>query len=223
MIGSKTFQTLLGLGVRQIKTIQEMPVDMLESVLGKNGRTIWKRAHGIDDTPIIPFHERKSISAERTFHRDTIDMVQLNASLTAMVESLAYLLRRGDKLTSSISVKIRYSDFNTYTKQTQIPYTSADHILIPKIEELFRKLYNRRLLIRLIGVKFSGLVGGHYQINLFDDSQEMLDLYNSIDRIRSRFGEESIMRASTIGGVNVSRMENPFNGAPPMLHAHRQQ
>ena len=223
MIGSKTFQTLLGLGVRQIKTIQEMPVDMLESVLGKNGRTIWKRAHGIDDTPIIPFHERKSISAERTFHRDTIDMVQLNASLTAMVESLAYQLRRGDKLTSSISVKIRYSDFNTYTKQTQIPYTSADHILIPKIEELFRKLYNRRLLIRLIGVKFSGLVGGHYQINLFDDSQEMLDLYNSIDRIRSRFGEESIMRASTIGGVNVSRMENPFNGAPPMLHAHRQQ
>ena len=176
MIGSKTFQTLLGLGVREIKTIQEMPVEMMESVLGKNGRTIWKRAHGIDDTPIIPFHERKSISAERTFHRDTINMVQLNATLTAMAENLAYQLRRGDKLTSCISVKIRYSDFNTYTKQAKIPYTSADHILIPKLEELFRQLYNRRLLIRLIGIKFSDLVGGHYQINLFDDSQEMLSL-----------------------------------------------
>ncbi len=222
MIGSKTFQTLLGLGVRDIKTIQEMPVEMMESVLGKNGRTIWKRAHGIDETPIIPFHERKSISAERTFHRDTINMVQLQATLTAMTENLAYQLRRGNKLASAISVKIRYSDFNTYTKQAKIPYTSADHILIPKIAELFRQLYNRRLLIRLVGVKFSGLVGGHYQINLFDDSQEMLDLYNSIDYIRDRFGEHSVMRASTIGGTSVGRMENPFNGEPPMLHAHRQ-
>lgn len=223
MIGSKTFQTLLGLGVREIKTIQQMPVEMMESVLGKNGRTIWKRAHGIDDTPVIPFYERKSISAERTFHRDTINMVQLQATLTAMTENLAYQLRRGNKLTSAISVKIRYSDFNTYTKQAKIPYTSADHILIPKIRELFRQLYNRRLLIRLVGVKFSGLVGGHYQINLFDDSQEMLDLYNSIDYIRDRFGEHSIMRASTIGGTSVGRMESPFNGEPPMLYAHRQQ
>ena len=222
MIGSKTFQTLLGLGVREIKTIQEMPVEMMESVLGKNGRTIWKRAHGIDEVPIIPFHERKSISAERTFHKDTIDMVQLNATLTAMTESLAYQLRRGDKLTSNISVKIRYSDFNTYTKQASIPYTSADHILIPKIWELFRQLYNRRLLIRLVGVKFTGLVGGHYQINLFDDSQEMLDLYNSIDRIRNRFGEDSVMRASTIGGTSIGGRANSFDGAPPMLYAHRQ-
>ncbi|NJY62090.1 DNA polymerase IV [Salinimicrobium sp. CDJ15-81-2] len=222
MIGSKTFQTLLGLGVREIKTIQEMPVEMMESVLGKNGRTIWKRAHGIDDVPIIPFHERKSISAERTFHKDTIDMVQLSATLTAMTENLAYQLRRGDKLTSNISVKIRYSDFNTYTKQASIPYTSADHILIPKIAELFRQLYNRRLLIRLVGVKFTGLVGGHYQINLFDDSEEMLRLYNSIDRIRNRFGENVVMRASTMGGTLVGRMSNPFDGEPPMLHAHRQ-
>ena len=223
MIGSKTFQTLLGLGVRDIKTIQEMPVEMMESVLGKNGRTIWKRAQGIDDTPIIPFHERKSISAERTFHKDTINMVQLNATLTAMTENLAYQLRRGNKLTSNISVKIRYSDFNTYTKQASIPYTSADHILIPKIEELFRQLYNRRLLIRLIGIRFGGLVGGHYQINLFDDSEQMLNLYNSIDKIRNRFGENIVMRASTMGGTLVGRMQNPFNGEPPMLHAHRQQ
>jgi len=196
---------------------------MMESVLGKNGRTIWKRAHGIDDSPIIPFHERKSISAERTFHRDTINLVQLHATLTAMAENLAYQLRRGNKLTSVISVKIRYSDFNTYTKQAKIPYTSADHILIPKLEELFRQLYNRRLLIRLIGIKFSGLVGGHYQINLFDDTQERLDLYHSLDYIRTRYGDDNIvMRASTMGGTLVGRMDNPFNGAPPILHAHRQ-
>ncbi len=223
MIGSKTHQKLLGLGVHKIQTLQEMPVELLESVLGKNGRTIWKRANGIDDTPIMPFHERKSISAERTFHRDTTDMMKLRATLTAMTENLAYQLRGGNKLTSCISVKIRYSDFNTYSKQAKIPYTSADHILIPKIQELFSQLYNRRLLIRLIGVKFSDLAGGNYQINLFDDSQEMLSLYNSLDGIRKRFGEHSVMRASTIGGTQVGRMNNPFDGAPPMLYAHRQQ
>ena len=223
LIGGKTFQKLLDLGVRDIRMIQEMPVEMLESVLGKNGRTIWKRANGIDESPIVPFHERKSISAERTFHKDTINMVQLHATLVAMSENLAFQLRRGNKLTSNVSVKIRYSDFQTYTKQAKISYTSADHIIIPKIIELFRQLYNRRLLIRLIGVKFTGLVGGHYQIDLFDDSEEMLSLYNSLDKIRERFGDHSVIKAATLGGTSVGRMENPFNGEPPMLYAHRQQ
>ncbi len=223
MIGNKTFQTLLNLGVRKVKTIQEMPVEMLESVLGKNGRVIWKRANGIDDPPIIPFHERKSISTERTFNRDTIDMVRLHATLVAMAESLAYQLRNGNKLASIVTVKIRYSDFQTQSKQAKIAYTSADHILIPKVEELFKKLYTRRLLIRLIGVRFSGLVGGHYQINLFDDSEEMLSLYNSLDKIRRRFGEHSVRRAVSMETKTIGRMNNPFNGEPPIVLAHRKQ
>lgn len=223
MVGNKTFQKLLNLGVREIKTIQEMPVEMLESVLGQAGRTIWKRANGLDDTPIIPYHERKSISTERTFGRDTIDMVRLHATLVAMAESLAYQLRRGNKLTSVVSVKIRYSDYQTHSKQVKISYTSADHILIPKVEMLFKQLYSRRLLIRLIGVKFSGLVGGNYQINLFDDSEEMLSLYNSIDKIKERFGEHSVMRAVTMGTKTIGRMGNPFNGEPPIVLAHRKQ
>ena len=223
MVGNKTFQKLLNLGVREIKTIQEMPVEMLESVLGKAGRTIWKRANGLDDTPIIPYHERKSISTERTFGRDTIDMVRLHATLVAMAESLAYQLRRGNKLTSVVSMKIRYSDYQTHSKQVKISYTSADHILIPKVEMLFKQLYSRRLLIRLIGVKFSGLVGGNYQINLFDDSEEMLNLYNSIDKIKERFGEHSVMRAVTLGTKTIGRMGNPFNGEPPIVLAHRKQ
>ncbi|MGM0934704.1 MAG: DNA polymerase IV [Bacteroidota bacterium] len=223
MIGNKTYQTLMNLGIYKIETIQQMPVEMLESVLGKNGRTIWKRAHGIDNPPIIPFHERKSISTERTFGRDTIDMIRLYATLVAMTESLAYQLRKGNKLTSQVSVKIRYSDFQTQSKQVKIPYTSADHILIPKIEQLFKQLYSRRLLIRLIGVKFSGIVGGNYQINLFDDSEEMLNLYNSIDHIRNKFGEHSVMRAVTLGTKTIGRMGNPFDGAPPVVLAHRKQ
>lgn len=223
LIGNKTYQLLMNLGIYKIETIQQMPPEMLESVLGKNGRVIWKRANGIDNSPIIPFHERKSISTERTFNRDTIDVVRLHATLVAMAENLAYQLRRGNKLTSNVSVKIRYSDFQTYTKQAKLPYTSADHILIPKVEELFKQLYNRRMLIRLIGVKFTGLVGGNYQINLFDDSEEMLNLYNSLDHIRERFGEHSVMRAVSLGTKTIGRMKNPFNGEPPVVLAHRKQ
>nr|WP_288934857.1 DNA polymerase IV [uncultured Allomuricauda sp.] len=223
MVGDKTYQTLRNLGIRQVKTVQDMPVDIMQRVLGANGRVIWKRANGIDNTPVIPFHERKSISNERTFDRDTIDITKLKGILIAMTENLAYQLRRGDKLTACIAVKIRYSDFNTYSKQSRIPYTSADHTLIPKILELFNSLYNKRMLVRLIGIRFSHLVSGNYQINLFEDTEETLNLYQAMDHVRNRFGSRSVLRASAMGAKTIGSMHNPFNGEPPVVLAHRKQ
>ncbi len=223
MVGDKTYQTLRNLGLRKIQTIQEMPVDIMQRVLGANGRVIWKRANGVDHSPVIPFSERKSISTERTFDKDTIDVNKLRGILIAMTENLAYQLRRGEKLTACISVKIRYSDFNTYSKQMRIPYTSADHILIPRILDLFRTLYNRRLLVRLVGIRFSHLVSGNYQINLFEDTEEALNLYAAMDSIRERFGDKSVLRASGMGARTIGRMANPFNGQPPIILAHRKQ
>ncbi|MGB5358940.1 DNA polymerase Y family protein [Eudoraea sp.] len=223
MVGDKTYQTLRNLGLRKVKTVQEMPVDLMRRVLGANGAVIWKRANGVDNSPVIPFCDRKSISTERTFDRDTIDVSKLKGILIAMTENLAYQLRRGEKLTACIAVKIRYSDFNTYSKQVRIPYTSADHILIPKILELFRVLYNRRLLVRLIGIRFSHLVPGNYQINLFEDTEEALNLYAAMDNIRERFGDKSVLRASGLGAKTIGRMHNPFNGQPPIVLAHRKQ
>jgi DNA polymerase-4 len=222
-VGDKTYQVLRNLGIDKVKVVQEMPLEMMVSVLGVNGRTIWRRALGIDNPPIIPYYERKSISTERTFGKDTIDMIKLKTTIFAMAENLAFQLRRGDKLTSCIAVKIRYSDFNTYTKQINIPYTSADHVIIPKVMELFDKLYQRRLLIRLVGVRFSSLVSGNYQINLFDDTEEMLRLYDAMDRIRNRFGELSVQKAAAMGAKTIGRFSNPFNGEPPILLAHRNQ
>jgi len=223
MVGDKTYQTLRNLGLRQVRTVQEMPMDVMQRVLGANGRVIWKRANGIDNTPVIPFSERKSISTERTFDKDTIDVIKLRGILIAMTENLAYQLRRGEKLTACIAVKIRYSDFNTYSKQLRIPYTSADHILIPKILDLFKNLYNRRLLVRLIGIRFSHLVSGNYQINLFEDTEEILNLYNAMDTIRKRYGDKSVVRAAAMGAKTIGRMHNPFNGQPPVVLAHRKQ
>lgn len=223
MIGNKTGLTLQRLGIKIVSDLQKLPEELLLQTLGKIGGVIWRRAQGIDNSPVITYNERKSISTERTFDYDTIDMTLLRELLIAMTENLAYQLRRGQKLTSCVSVKIRYADFDTQSRQLKIPYTSADHLLIPRILELFNTLYNRRLRVRLIGVRFSHLAGGNYQINLFDDNESAIQLYQAIDKIRLRFGDRSILRASSLGAKTIGRIENPFNGNAPIVLAHRKQ
>ena len=223
MVGEKTHQLLVNLGIQKIHTLQEMPLDVMSKALGENGASIWKKANAIDPSPVVPFQERKSISTERTFDQDTIDVHKLRGLLIAMTENLAFQLRKGEKLTSCVTVKLRYSDFQTETMQCRIPYTSADHILIPKILELFEKLYSRRVLIRLIGVRFSHLVSGGYQINLFDDNEEQISLYTAMDDMRKKFGDRAVMKAAGIDARSIGRGENPFDGGPPVLLANRRQ
>jgi DNA polymerase-4 len=220
MVGLKTYQTLCNLGVKRIATIQEMPQEMLESVLGQNGSVIWKKAQGIDNSPVIQYNERKSISNERTFDKDTIDIVKLKGILAAMAENLAFQLRRGQKVCACVTVKIRYSDFQTQTLQRRIPYSAADHDIIPIVTELFERIYNRRLLVRLIGVRLSELVNGHHQIRLFDENERLLDLYKAMDKIRDRFGERAVIRAVGLQARTIGHF-NPFTGEPPLLLANR--
>lgn len=211
MVGNKTYHLLRRMGIEKIETVQKMPVELMERVLGKNGIVIWKKAQGIDNTPVMGWSERKSISTERTFEQDTTDVYNLRSILTAMAESLAYQLRKNNKVTSCVSVKVRYSDFQTHTKQKRIPYTSLDHTLIDTVLDLFEKVYDRRVLVRLIGVRFSGLVGGSYQIRLFEDSFKMIKLYQAMDRLRNRYGQDAVKRAQGMGAHHIRQM-NPFNG-----------
>lgn len=213
MIGKKTGQFLVDMGIRTVHTLRRMPMEMLQAAFGKNGTILWKRANGIDETPVIPYSERKSISTEMTFDTDTIDVKMLKSVLTAMVEKITYTLRSERKLTSCIAVKIRYSDFETVTKQTHIPYTSSEKLLIKHALELFDKLYTRRLLIRLVGVRLSNLVHGNYQIHLFEDTEEDIRLFEAIDRMKLKFGARAIIRASTLDtGRRVSMNQNMFRG-----------
>ncbi len=211
MIGEKTHQTLVGLGVRKVKTLQEMPRDMLRQIFGKNGVVMWEKANGIDESPVVPYSEKKSISTERTFDKDTTDVIKLKQIILAMTEHLAFQLREDQQLTACIAIKIRYSDFNTYTQQMRIPYTSADHILIPRVSELFDRLFDKRLLVRLVGVRFSHLVHGNYQINLFEDTGEIINLYQAMDEIRHKHGDKMIVRAKGLG-IDAVRTFNPFKG-----------
>ena len=168
MVGEKTYQTLRVLGIQRIATLQEMPAEMLYQVLGAPGLDLWSKAQGVDDRPVKPYSERKSISTERTFEQDTLDEVKLRGMLLAMAENLAFQLRRGHRLASNVAVRIRYADFQTVSRQRQIPYTASDEVLLEVAGVLFRQLHDRRQSIRLIGVRYSGLVGGGEQFGLFE-------------------------------------------------------
>jgi DNA polymerase-4 len=196
MVGNATFTLLSRIGIRNIQTLAEMPGQVLQEMIGKNGLELWKKANGIDNTPVEPHRERKSLSTEDTFDKDTTDLHFPRAVLCGMVEKLAYQLRQENWLTSTVTVKIRYSNFDTETRQVSLDYTSADHTLTKAVLELFEKLYQRRMSLRLIGVRFSGLVRGTYQINMFEDTVELMSLYQAMDKIKNRFGANAVMRCN---------------------------
>ncbi len=197
-IGEKTGVMLLKMGVETIKVLSEIPIPLMTNLLGKNGAEIHRRANAIDESPVIPFHEQKSIGTENTFQQDTTDLKFLHTELVRMTEKISFQLRSQNKLTGCVSIKIRYTDFDTHLIQKTIAYSNQDHVLIKTVKELFEKLNQRRILIRLIGVRFTNLIPGNYQINLFDDTQEVIGLYKAIDSIKKQYGEKFIMKA---GGI----------------------
>ncbi len=196
MLGAKTYHLLRSMGIEKIETLSRIPPEMIQRVLGKNGIDIWKKANGIDLTPIECYHEQKSMSNERTFEQDTIDIRLLNDCLSRMAEKLAFELRQQQKLTACITVKIRYANYDTHTIQQKVAYTAFDHTIIQTARELFQRLYSRRMLVRLIGLRLSCLVSGVQQLNLFEDTPEQIRLYLAMDRIRNRFGAKVLHRAA---------------------------
>jgi DNA polymerase-4 len=196
MVGETTFQLLSRIGIRTIKTLSEMPVLTLQQMIGKNGTELWKKANGIDETPVIPYSERKSISKEHTFSDDTMDIFAMRSLISGMAEQLSYQLRKEKWLTSTVVIKIRYANFDTETKQQKVAYTAADHTLTKTALGLFDKIYTRRMRLRLVGLRFTGLVHGSHQMNLFEDTEELMNLYQTMDRIKNRFGSEAVGRAA---------------------------
>jgi DNA polymerase-4 len=210
MIGDKTYHLLRSMGIELVSTLQQMPAELLQNVLGENGGSIWRKANGIDNSPVQPYSEQKSMSTEETFDSDTMDVSMLKNILIAMTEKLCFRMRSDSKLTGCVTVKIRYSNFDTHIMQCRIPYTSSDHTILHRMKELFEKLYNRRMLIRLIGVKFSHLVSGNHQIDMFEDSEHIINLYQAMDKMRLLYGENKIHRAAAASFP--LRSFNPFNG-----------
>ncbi len=199
-VGKATYKKLSFMGVRTVHTLRQVPPELLQREFGKPGIGLWKKANAIDESPVVPYHDQKSVSTERTFQTDTIDTQFLRDQLSTMVSNLAFELRQKQRLTACISVKIRYTDFNTFTKQRRIPYTAGDRTLIQHAHELFEQLYQRRQLLRLVGVRLSDLVQGRPQLSLFEDTQEDERLLAAMDRLRKRFGKKAVVRATALQG-----------------------
>jgi DNA polymerase-4 len=191
-IGDKSYHTLRDMGIVYIETLANMPIELLNKVMGENGKIIWEKANGIDTRPVQPYSEQKSIGSERTFETDTTDIKFLHQKLSKMVQDVCFDMRKQNRLCATVTLKLRYSDFQTHTMQARIPYTSYDHVILAKAKELLDKLYDRRLLVRLIGVKVSNLVYGAQQIDLFEDSEEMIKLYQTLDQIKHWYGKKAV-------------------------------
>lgn len=197
-IGGKTYPLLRNMGISRIHTLQQMNVFTMKQVMGANGVTLWNKANGIDDSAVVPFHQQKSMSKEHTFEQDTIDMEMLRRTLLSMVDELTFDLRKDGRLTSCVAVKIRYSNFDTHTTQAKVSFTASERVISQKILHLFDKLYSRRMLIRLIGVKFTNLITGSYQTDLFDDTVQDINLSQAMDAIRKRYGHRAVVRGFAI-------------------------
>lgn len=198
-VGKQTEIQLKNLGLYKIEDIARTPVEVLERYVGKWGESLWKKAHGIGSTEIDTGWEQKSMSHENTFDTDYTDIEFLQSELVRLTEKTAYSLRADEKLTGCITVKIRYSDFETTSRQETVDYTALDDILIAKVKDLFHKSYQKGRPVRLLGVRFSQFIPMTMQMSLFDNNAEKLNLYKAVDDIKNQFGKDVIAKAVTAG------------------------
>ena len=211
MAGKKTVEFLEGMNIKTVADLRAMNKNEINQWLGKNGLALWRKAHAVDDSPVVPYSAAKSISTETTFHEDVFDTKKLESVIIAMCEKLAQRLRGYGQMAGVVAVKIRYSDFKTVSKQASISPTSYEHAMIPVVKELFAKLYDNRQRVRLIGVRLGNLSGGDYQGDMFNDSEEMNQLYSAVDDLKNKYGSAKVIRAA---GMDYHRREeyvNPFS------------
>ncbi len=216
-LGEKTAMRLQLMGITRIGILRAMPPAVLENIFGKNGRLIWDKANGIDNTPIEPFSIRKSVGREETYHTDTADFRFLDTRLMAMAEEVGAELRNKNKLASCVTVKVRYSDFQTHTRQMAVPYTCADHDILAAARSLFKQVFNRRIMVRLLGVRVSHLAQGNQQLSLFENDVPMHKLYTAMDKIRLKYGDDAITRARTLNSLPSKILTEPVPLKSPNL------
>lgn len=197
-VGQQTQQTLASLGITYIKDIETAGLRLLEQTLGNYGAELWNKSQGLHEGAVVQYHEAKSISTENTFEANTNDTVFLMAELVRMIDKISYELRKEEKLAGCISVKMRYADFTTFSKQTTIDYTLRDDEMIPVAKDLFNKLYDINKPVRLLGVRLSELTNHPVQTSLFDDAQKKNNLYKAIDDVKDKFGKTALKKARTV-------------------------
>jgi DNA polymerase-4 len=195
-VGEQANKILNYHGIKFIRDIHESTPENLEKLLGKWGHELWNKAQGNHTSVITEYREAKSISKENTFFENVLDVEILMAEIVRMVEKVCFELRKEEKVTGCVTIKLRYPDFETTSRQASIPYTSADDEIIPVAKALFHKLYKKGKPVRLLGVRLSNFSEDSVQANLFHDAERKNSLYKSLDDVKNRFGRNSVNRAS---------------------------
>jgi len=208
-VGKQTEILLKSLGFYKIEDIAKAPKEVLEKYVGKWGESLWNKAHGLGSNEIATDWEQKSMSHENTFDLDYTDVDFLYKELVRLTEKTAYSLRKDEKLTGCVTVKIRYSDFETTSRQETVDYTALDDVLIAKVKDLFNKSYQKGRKVRLLGVRFSQLIPFTMQMSLFENNAEKLQLYITVDDLKNQFGSKAVIKAVTSRPEERPRHPNP--------------
>ena len=195
MVGKQTSQHLKELGIITIEQLAKTSITILERHFGKWGASLHKKAYGISDSVVEQYSEQKSLSHENTFNEDSDDVAFLYSELVRLTEETAHDLRKEEKLTGCVAIKLRYADFTTVSKQEVIDYSALDDLLLAKVKGLFNKLYKKGEKVRLLGVKFSHLIPVTLQMNLFDKAEEKMELFKAVDNIKQKFGRDAVTKA----------------------------
>ncbi|HVG12680.1 MAG TPA: DNA polymerase IV, partial [Flavisolibacter sp.] len=196
MVGKQTQQQLYALNIFTIEQLAHTPQKELERAFGKWGIRLWEKANGLDDNPVEAYSEQKSLSHETTFNEDSSDIAFLHSELVKLTEETAYDLRKEERLTGCVTIKLRYSDFTTVSRQEVIDFTALDDVLLSRVKDLFGKLHKRGHKVRLLGVRFSHLIPMTVQMDLFDNNEEKMELFRTVDDIKNKFGSGAVMKAA---------------------------
>ncbi|MBZ0182142.1 MAG: DNA polymerase IV [Melioribacteraceae bacterium] len=192
-VGRVTLKNLNAKGFFFIKDITKVSQDYFAAAYGKHGIELWEKANGKGNEYLNPPQERKSISKERTFGNDLIDKNEIEETLFGLTEKVCQLLRDRNWLTSTVSIKLRYSDFQTLTRAKSIKATDDDKLIFDTAKALFKKAYTRRVGIRLIGIHLSNFSEFSDQEFLFEDAEiKRNKMFKAITKIRDKYGFTSI-------------------------------
>lgn len=204
-VGGKFIETLHHHGLHTMGQVAGMEEAKLEKMFGKHGGDLWYQCNAIDNRAVVPYHEAKSCSNENTFEKDTADENFLLHEITRLSEKVGYEVRSENKMSGCISIKLRYSNFETVSKQSMVDYTASDHNILAYAKQLFLSLWDKERPVRLLGVRCSHLVDSSYQLSLFDNAEEDKKLYAAIDDIKNTFGKKLLQRA---GGLQAGKQED---------------
>lgn len=195
-VGEQTNKILNYHGFKFIRDLHHTTPEHLEKLVGKWGFDLWNKSLGNHSSTLSEYREAKSISKENTFQENVDDIEILMSEIVRMTENVCFELRKDQKVTGCVTIKLRYPDFETTSRQASIPYTSADDEIIPIAKAIFHKLYKKGSPVRLLGVRLSDFSNQALQTNLFNDTKRKTALYKSVDDVKNRFGKSSVVRAS---------------------------